>query len=122
MIFSSFFRRSVEKERPAKRVLLLPPICKELLTFLPTTSLVSTSKLDYFARAMKLMHNLFKDTESDDNQDNLGGLVSCVEHSGTPPNLWRAYNSFLNKRRVPFLISGSFYQRIIVVVSEISVL
>ena len=72
------FYRNVEKDRhkPAKRSLLFPAICKQMLTFLPKTSLPQNNKLDYLARAMKLMQTLYKDTEADENQDNLSGLVS----------------------------------------------
>lgn len=69
----------MEKEAPRKRVLLVPAICKEVLLYVPGSTLEASSKLDYLSRGVGIMHSLCKKLEiEEDSGDSLEGVVSFI--------------------------------------------
>ena len=69
----------MEKEPSSKRMLLVPAICKEILLYVPGSSLEASSKLDYLARAVGVMHSLCKKLElEEDSGESLEGVVSSI--------------------------------------------
>ena len=60
-------------------MLLVPAICKEILLYVPGSSLEASSKLDYLARAVGVMHSLCKKLElEEDSGESLEGVVSSI--------------------------------------------
>ena len=69
----------MEKEPPRKRLLLVPAICKEILLYVPGSTLEASSKLDYLSRGVGIMHSLCKKLEvEEESGDNLEGVVSFI--------------------------------------------
>jgi hypothetical protein len=67
---------ATEKEQTSKRVLLVPAICKQLLLYIPGSSLEEKSKAEHLAGTMVVMHTLCKKLEIDDAGECLEGVVS----------------------------------------------
>ncbi len=71
--------RTMEKEPSSKQVLLVPAICKELLSYIPGSSLDANTKVEHLARTMVTMYSLCKKLQRDDAGESLEGVVSLSD-------------------------------------------
>ncbi|XP_028406963.1 uncharacterized protein LOC114529377 isoform X2 [Dendronephthya gigantea] len=76
----NLFRVS-DKEQSSKQVLLVPAICKELLSYIPGSSLEESTKMNHLSRAMITMHGLCKKLENEDSGESLEGVKELFAES-----------------------------------------